>query len=478
MNLLEEMHVQSGLREPAANTGALMPLRNLLVPALLVVVGCGSPPPVPPASKSDVAGALEAVRDRVWGEEGELEIGPVTKTQLKDGTPALSIRCLDTWWELKEGEDEDFQQAWVPKAKRPPPPSDAERKKRLAERRKRMDKFVLHMCVWLVSLDANPEAGAGLKPAIPRCPRLGNYPQEVAYLGRGRGYAWFADAPIRIWIRMQAELGLVGGDDRLEGAYRGLEADRPGRSRSLGTCLHVLETGGPRARAYLDRIVRDRHPKRGFVVGNLDRWFGVVYPFVPNAEWTAWLIRQTASPDPVVAKAARGNLTYRPRYDAMSLYDRWLAEDAGRRNVERLLRTARELELPGLAAHLPQVLDSPTTRHEYRLAYEMQRELRGRPIPAALLDAERLVWKSWEDHPEKVETAIRSIVGSGDEAAALIGMSLATARMKGLVPGVREAGRRILRLLPGGRGRALVAHLARTCEDRWGDLRDVLQTLE
>ncbi len=332
-----------------------------------------------------------------------------------------------------------------------------------AKRRELMDRTDDHIQLWLVSLAEHPRADAAWKPQLTPEPLTNQYHRELAFLGEGRGYAWFGWMPIFEWIRLQAELHLEQGDDPLAGAARGL-AIEDRSSRTANSADGNLSEAGVSALPYLKPLLAS--------TDNFQRALSVLSR-IPGPEATSLLLGYADSTNRPVAARARYLLEFYPRAEVADYYFKWLQQDAGRAPVLQLLDACAKIDQPRLAPLLPRVLVAPKSQFELRRAFELSRSISGQGIPPALLEAEKTIkvhgYRSGTNsNPQKVESAMSELIHAQDvEAAACIGISLALATTKGDMGPANQAGVSVLKSLPDGRGRHMAKALYDSCEDAW-----------
>ena len=418
------------------------------------------------------AAALAALRTLSLGEP----LGEVAPTTLTDGTRALTIVFRNTKWSFR-GESQFLEESAARQM--------AAMKLPEVERLKVMTRTEDHVQVWLVSQAAYP-AAASRKAHIPATALPNRYHRETAFLGTGSGFAWYMHAPIFTWMYVQKEIGLKGGDDPLAGALRGLEIDDPGGYTRNG-CVLILGSAGPAALPYIEKAIASGYEDRNVLVYALRD--------SNDPQVTQWLLRRVDAADAKVAWGARNALISSPRQEAAALYVKWLEASATTRDpaLSQLLDACKAAPGPGLEKALIEVFEKPWTPWDYRKAFGLLREVSGRPIPAAILEAEREIHRQYKEaakhtyepagddswrvvytgkpyDQKKVDEAVATIVKSNDpEAAAVIGVVLATSpEVKSCVPEscppIRQVGLAILRGLPEGKGKQRVRRLAETVQ--------------
>jgi len=330
-----------------------------------------------------------------------------------------------------------------------------------AERLKHMRRVDNFVQIWWVPLADAPGAGPELKRHLKPTSRFHELHREVAFVGRDSRFAWYLYAPIQDWVRVQKKLSLGGGDSVLAGLIRGLGVkDRHGTT-ALG-CHWLLGDVGPAAIGALERVIATKHPRRHKAIRAVGRH--------RSGAMTAWLMRLTTAPDKEVSGAARAVLLHPARKEARALYVKWLDEGAGKRWVYRELGACSEADARAAAPILTRILASPHRISEYRQAFELSRRWAGRPIAAPLLEAAETIVRAGHSmgsrKPNQVKLAAGAKVlvdSTDDEAAAVIGLSLALYVSKGNYVATRRTGMEILRKLRGGQGAKLAAHLGKVC---------------
>ncbi len=333
---------------------------------------------------------------------------------------------------------------------------EVERKKHMV----RHDDFV--QVWWVRRADLSGAAGV-LKKRLKPTSRPHRQHREVAFLGRDSRFAWFVYAPIQDWVRIQKALSLGGGDNAMAALIRGLGIKDKHDGTQVG-CYYLLSDMGAKAISALETAIANKHPQRGQAIRAVGRDRGKVV--------TSWLVRLVSSTDPVSAKAARSAVLYPPRKGAEDLYVKWLAAGAGKRGVWRELDACTAVKVKGAAKVIPRILASPQSVAEYRKAFFLRRVLANKPVARVLLDAQQRVIRAGlsmgSRQPDRAAVAagIKSILGSPDnEAAAVIGLTLALFVAKGDYEATNKAGLEILKKTTGDQGLLLVMHLSKAVRD-------------
>ncbi len=331
------------------------------------------------------------------------------------------------------------------------------------KRRELMNRTDDHIQLWLVNLKENPGADATWKPAFKAGPLSHQYHRELAFLGKGRGYAWFGWMPIYDWTHLQSQLHLEEGDAPLAGAARGLAIDDLG-SMTANSADALLSQAGAGALPDLKPLLASP--------ATFQRALAVLSR-ITAPEATPLLLAYAGSTDPAVAARARELLAYYPRPEAEESYFKWLDQDAGRAPVLQLMSACAKVNKTRLAPLLPRILAAPKSVRELRQAFELSRSLAGRDIPADLLKAEAAIkrhgYRSGTNFdPQKVDAAAAELIKAPDvDAAACIGVSLAVATIKGDWGPANQAGLKVLESLPNGRGRQMARTLFDSSDDTW-----------
>jgi len=446
-------------------------LPMILVLGLVPVVGCppASPDPQTPRRRSGgdpSAGATLSEVNRVYRMATLLRaktLGKPRQVTLQGGQKVWTVLLQQTRWTLKHM----VQSAMLSLKRRTQYMKLPE-----AERKKHMRRIDNHVQLWWVDR-SGAGAPAGLKRSL--APTTGSHVlhREVAFLGTDDRVAWFAYAPIPVWLKLQRSQKLQGGDARIPALIRGITVKDPNEATALG-CYYLLAKVGLKAKDAVEKLIRTKHPARVRAVFALGRERG--------PEVLAWLLKVVKSTDPKVAFQARRRLLYPPRKEATALYLKWLDQGAGKRSVWREMRACAMLEVKGAAPLLPRVMARPHNLAEYRQAFVLGRKLAGKPIDEALLKIkQRIIGAGRATGSQKPDRDVlkygvsRLAKAKDRQAAAHIGLDLALLTSKGNVDATRRAGVTILRRIRGRRGRALVRRLVKTCQDA-GD-RQVLQAL-
>ena len=409
---------------------------------------------VAPAIGGDPAPALPdylAPVPRITGMD--LFSGPDAVT-LASGAKVQTVVLRKTQWSLKDTpQSADLSMKMEREARQLP------EQKRLEVMNRTDD----HIQLWLVNLKENPRADAAWKAAFKAGPLSHQYHRELAFLGKGQGYAWFGWMPIHDWIHLQAQLPLADGDTPLAGAARGLAIEDLG-SMTSNSADALLSQAGASALPHLKPLLASP--------ATFQRALSVLSR-ITAPEATPLLLTYAGSADPAVAARARELLAFYPRPDAEDSYFKWLDEAVGHTPVLDLMNACAKVNKTRLAPLLPRILAAPKSVHELRLAFELSRSLAGRDIPAELLKAEETIkrhgYRSGTSFdPRKVDAAVAQLIKAPDvDAAACIGVSLALATTKGDWGPANQAGLKVLEGLPNGRGRQMAKSLSDSCEDAW-----------
>ena len=333
-----------------------------------------------------------------------------------------------------------------------------------------------HMQFWVLHVSSKNGFPEKTKNILTPEDKPNKYHRELAFLGVKDGLAWFSYSPIYYWVFIQRELGFTGGDDPIAAAIRGTIIDDTG-CMTRNSCYPIISDAGTKAIPYLENAIKENHSELYYLI-----W--AFYSMEPGA--VKWLMLQTVSTNHIIATASRQNLIFRPRKEAIQLYLKWLSDDAGKKDVTEILKDCRTLEVHDIKEPLLKVLSSPYSVYEYRIAFEMRRELVGKPVPKELIDAEKKICKLGFGRKEEIDTLklsdlIDVIVKSNDyDAAAAIGISLATFFTKGNVDSIRESGITILSSLPNGKGLILARLICKTCNDEFlkEEMKTIVETLE
>ncbi len=378
---------------------------------------------------------------------------PPRTVTLGNGIKAQTIVFQHTEWQLKELPQSVFLSQQLDTEARVLPEK---------ERLERMNRFDDYTQLWLVPLAENPGADAKLKELLPPNQQPNRYHRELAFLGQGRGYAFYGHMPIYEWTALQSQLNLRDGDDPLAAAVRALSIeDQGGMTRN--SMEGVLAAGGAKAIPYLKQVIATTNFARGFAI----------LGYMKDREATRLLLQSATSPNPEKADVARQMLESYPRPEAESLYLKWLDQDAGRKPVLELLRACARMAPRKLAPYLPRVLASPKSVNEYCYAFEQARSIAGKSIPAELLMLEEQIEhfgyaSSTNFNQAKVDQAVAQILQTRDpEAAAMIALRLAVATTKGDWRAANKAGVEVLHKLPGNSGKDLIRRVENSISDSW-----------
>jgi beta-lactamase regulating signal transducer with metallopeptidase domain len=411
--------------------------------------------------------AIALLKDLSLGEPA----GPMAEVALPGGLKAHSVILRTTDWEPKS--NRMIQQPGITISA-----AAAEAFISDEERAKTMNRIDDHVQVWLVP--ASADAAADLKAALKPTDLPHRQYRELVFMGSGRGYKWYAYAPIYSWVYAQKKLTLDGGDDPVEATFRGLSIEDKG-SCTRNTCTNMVGEFGVRSLPYADKALA-RDPKLSW---------GICQGFMHtnDPEVAKWLLKQAESTAATVASSARVALVWTPRPEASDAYLKWLeqtqAKGASERNLEawRLIEACRDVKAAGLEKVLPRVLEAPHQVHDYRLAMLTLREMSGRPSDKPLLDAEseirqfgNAMGRNFDQ--AKVDGGKKVLLAGDPAAAAAIAVELALQPdTKSNVAAVRAAGQAVLAGLPGGEGRRVVALLVKTAADEPEYVRKNLGTL-
>lgn len=439
-------------------------MKKMILLSALLLGACSSTPPEPRRPSRDRAAARTPGADltevnRVYRMAALLRartLGQPRRVVLAGGVQAWTVQLQQTRWLLRQMEQSAVRslERRTRYMKLPEP-----------ERSKHMRRVDNHLQLWWVP-KARVTDPAALKKSLTPTAGAHNLHRELAYLGTDARVAWFAYAPIPVWLKLQKSQSLTGGDKRIPALIRGLTVKDPHEATALG-CYYLLAKVGLKARAQVEELVRTKHPARKRAVFALGRERG--------ADVLTWLLKMVVSPDPVVAFQARRRILYPPRSgdQAKALYLKWLGERAGTKTVWRELRACDMLEIKEAAPLLPKVLARPFNLREYRQAFVLGRKLAGKPLPEALKkDKQRIIkaglsmGDSRKPDQDVINYAVSRFLRSKDRAAAAqLALDLALFVSKGNYEAARAAGVKILKRLRRRAGRKLVRRLAKTVQD-------------
>ncbi|MCX7008375.1 MAG: hypothetical protein NTY53_14195 [Kiritimatiellaeota bacterium] len=245
-----------------------------------------------------------------------------------------------------------------------------------------------HIQFWFVPLAEHPDVGAELKSALHPTSLSNFYRCDMAFLGKGRDFAWYAYMPLYDWVHLQKEWHLKQGDNPLAAAIQDLVSEEYDfEPHPLRSGRGVLDEAGTSALPYL---------VQAFTSTNAFAAFQVITEFTDPSTYkdaTALLLSCATSSNGEVVALARYSLEQQLRPEARELYFKWLDEDAGRKWVFRLLEFCTSLDMKRTAPMLPRILAAPKSFHEYRIALESLHSLSGHPISTKLLKAEETIRK-------------------------------------------------------------------------------------
>jgi hypothetical protein len=380
------------------------------------------------------------------------EDGLQTEQIALNGHTVCSAVLTHTEWRLKSiPQSCDTETRMTAAAMRLPEP----------ERLKTMNRIDDHIQIWGV---VQP---AGAEPDIKRMLVPTDLPhqqhRDLFCLGQDQGLTWYGFMPIYEFAFLEKTLSL-NGEDLLLPLIRGVGIEDQG-SKTQNTCMGLLAGQGARALPAIDDAISTRLPQRA----NLVRAMGTAR----DKAVTTWLLGLLASTDADAAQAARWTLLLSPREEAADRYVQWLADGAGKREVQHELSACQILKIKAAAASLPKVLAVPASVYDYRQALEMSHEFAGKPaMPEQILAAEKLIHESGSDGPTfdqtKVNQAVETILAADDpEDAAAVGMSLAVFTSKGGAREIQRAGVEILRRVPRGEGKRVAGLMATTNRTGW-----------
>jgi formylglycine-generating enzyme required for sulfatase activity len=462
--------------KPAAETPA---------PPVPPAAPAAAPAATPTATAKAAAAAPEGMpallKDLAWGEP----VGPMTEVALPGGVKAFTIILRQTSWELKHvPQSGDLSSKWVAEGMALPE----------AERLKMMDRIDDHVQVWLVPPPAQgltPRAAetdraADLKAALKPTDLPNRQFRELATMGSGRGYYWYAYAPIYSWVRAQKQLKLEGGDDPVAASVRGMGIEDRGFC-TRNSCEYEVGVYGAQSIPFVEKALA-KDPK-------LANYMIYALSHSKDPKVTAWLLKQAESTDADAARSAKRNLAVNPRPEATDAYLKWLEEDiiSGKPGQPaargwELIEACRAVKAPGLEKLLPRVLEAPRSVRDYWAAIVASHELAGRPVPQALLDATSQVIQTGNKLSDKfdqarVDAVVKTVLASDPDVAAIIGLKLALqGDFKSQSQPTRDAGMAILKAVPDGRSPRLATLLTRTATQEYDwvkqDLAKVATALE
>jgi hypothetical protein len=277
---------------------------------------------------------------------------------------------------------------------------------------------------------------------------LWHVPDEKQYrlpvaLGEGHGFVWFSYATIPMQHFVREQLRLTGGDDRLQLALRGLSVEDEGMT-TRNSVAGLFVQFGDEGFAALDEVVRASDDPSNAVRSMVH---------FRDAKATARLAELYNSHNKQIHRAAAYALINKPfRPAAKTAY----FDMIGRRlHVNEAMQACQELGWKDALPLIEGVVERPSSLGAYRDAYQIYRQLSGKPIDAEVLAAAKVIQRqSGSDRASRptegeLAAARRTILASADvEGAAFVGFSLATFITKGNTAPVNKDGIEMLRALP------------------------------
>jgi hypothetical protein len=313
------------------------------------------------------------------------------------------------------------------------------------------------------------EAGASLQAKIRLPEKTSRWYRKLFYLGRYGGSAWYGYMSIYDFANIEKDLPM-SGEDVIAAEIHGCGVADFDMATSR-SCEFLLGEEGSKALPAIDTAIALRLPQRRMLVSSMH---GCKDPVVIK-----WLISRSFSQDSEVVVEARDALLRNPVPEASELYLKWLAAEAGSKDVSLILHACLEVKATEAVPYADRILASPPSFDNYREALGLCRLAAGRPaIPPAMLEQQKQVTHfgyrcssnspGRDFEPGKVKEAQTEILKSNDaEAAAVVGLTLALHRTKGDAQIINEAGIDILKQLPGGQAKKLVSLLVKHSSASW-----------
>jgi|GEM_PF-4614513 len=270
------------------------------------------------------------------------------------------------------------------------------------------------------------------------------YAQTVD-MGEGRGYHWFAKAPIMFQDPTRIRLGLTGGDDRLQMLTDSLTINDT-HNYTASYASVALQSAGEKAFPYIKRAIRE-HPS-----DNLERQIYVLSK-IPGNDATKLLVSLCKSDNKNIADRALYTLISPPYKKAAKLQYMELLQRG--KYVSQISNICVQFEWKDAVPKLKQAFTRTEDWREYRTLFENTRKLENKPTSESLKDAEITIQllgsMANEKKPsgEQIEQAKKAILNADDkEYAAVVAASLALYRNKANLQPVQDVGMQLLEAMP------------------------------
>lgn len=270
---------------------------------------------------------------------------------------------------------------------------------------------------------------------------------KPVYMGKGKGFDWFANTTIYSQEYLRKGLNLEGGEDRLNLLMEGLYIEDKGGMTSNSVPL-LLPGFGDKAVEAIERVVQTHNDKGS------SRAIRALCE-IQSQKSTELIKRYYYSENSSIRNAAVSCLIHKPlRKQAKQEYFDLLAKQG---YINLIGNTCIDFEWKDALPILEDICSKPKAWGNYYSAYLLKRKFEGNPVPEGLIKARDTIINtmlSTQDNAENASKAIakanQTFIESPDkEAAAAIACSLVIFITKGNnIIKVRDIGWDILSQLP------------------------------
>lgn len=284
------------------------------------------------------------------------------------------------------------------------------------------------------------------------------YYAKPVYMGTGDGYHWFANCTLSWQERVRDQLGLIGGENRVELLVQGLlikDSENMTRDAALKLLVQHGDAAIPHLKRFIDEELRknSRHvyayiPDVFNVLGKIhtDKSTALIreYYGVPNTRGYAAL--------------ALSHKPYRPK--AKDEYIDILKGKYGKFQRFYAVEACVEYDWKDALPYIREICEKPFTWHDFRTAYRAEKTLEGDPISNEMIKAYNAIRRNLEPDAEKAKEIILQLPDR--ESAAVFAIDLLFMGYKTRtqqVDAVHDTAWDILRALPRETTKPLVGRL-------------------
>jgi hypothetical protein len=266
-------------------------------------------------------------------------------------------------------------------------------------------------------------------------------------MGTGKGFKWFVNTTLYYQEYLRKELGLEGGDDRIELLTQGLFIKDEGTCTPNSVILLTSEFGDKTVES-IERAVKTNIDK--------DPWYAILaLHTIPSQKCTELLKQYYHSKDKRIRDAAAYSLIHKPLRIAVK--QEYLDMLAHQKYTDEIAKACIEFNWKEAIPIFENICSKPEYWRNYYIAFTSKRSLEGRPISEEIFKAQETMrnfaFSSEINNKEILTTAKKIIIEYQDkEAVAVIAFNLVEFNTKAssdtVINQVRDIGWDILKTLP------------------------------